>query len=200
MPPGRVPALRCPVLTSREDFSHARAPASGAKTTQKRQAAPAMRKPPPPSLNAHPGSGPGAPTLLGEGTQGPSPVDYNLEIEADFPLNMVLDMQRSAAQKARKTVIGRTLGGRASYKDLLDCLKLHLPAPSLTITLLTRGYFEILFEDEDGARATRKLAGVEWNGWALSFSKYSANFRPNEQGAESLLMHSVKVQFPNLHV
>jgi hypothetical protein len=123
-----------------------------------------------------------------------------LEIETNFPPDMVLDMQRSATQKTRKMVIGRTLGGRASYKDLLDCLKLHLPTPFSTITLLTRGYFEILFEDEDGARATRKLAAVEWSGRALSFSKYSANFKPNEQGAESLLTHSIKVQFPDLHV
>jgi hypothetical protein len=108
---------------------------------------------------------------LGEGTQGPSPIDYNLEIEADFSLDMVFDMQRSTAQKMRKTVIGKTLGGRASYKDLLDCLKLHLPAPFSTITLLTRRYFETLFEDEDGAKATRKLATVEWSGSALSFSK-----------------------------
>lgn len=179
-----VPSAEAAKLTTREDLSYARAPASGARTTQKRQAAPAVREPPPPSLNARPGSGPGAPSLLGEGTQGPSPVDYNLVIEADFPPDMVLDMQRSAAQKARKMVIGRTLGGRASYKDLLDCLKLHLPAPFSTITLLTRGYFEILFEDEDGARATRKLAAVEWSGWALSFSKYTANFRPNKQGAD----------------
>ncbi len=177
-------------LTTREDLSHARAPALGARTTQKRQAA---REPPPPSLNAHPSNKLGAPSLLGEGTQGPSPVDYNLEIEADFPPDMVLVMQRSAVQKAHKTVIGRTLGGRASYKDLLDCLKLHLPTPFSTITFLMSGYFEIFFEDEDGARATRKLAAVEWSGWALSFSKYSANFRPNEQGAESLLTHSVKV-------
>ncbi len=158
-------------LTAREDLSHARAPASGARTTQKRQAAPAVREPPPPSLNAHPRNGPGAPSLLGEGTQGPSPIDYNLEIEADFSLDMVFDMQRSTAQKMRKTVIGKTLGGRASYKDLLDCLKLHLPAPFSTITLLTRRYFETLFEDEDGAKATRKLATVEWSGSALSFSK-----------------------------
>jgi hypothetical protein len=197
MPPGRVPALWCLV---RKDLLHARAPASGARTTQKRQAATAVREPPPPSLNAHLGSGPGAPSLLGEGTQGPSPVDYNLEMEADFLPDMVFVMQRSAAQKACKMVIGRTLRGRASYKDLLDCFKLHLLAPFSTITLLTRGYFEILFEDEDGTKATRKFVAVEWNGWAFSFSKYSANFRPNEQGAESLLMHCVKVQFPDLHV
>jgi hypothetical protein len=96
-------------------------------------------------------------------------------------------------------VIGRTLGGRASYKDLVDCFKLHLPTPFVTITLLTRGYFEILFEEEEGARATRKLAAVEWSGWALSFSKYSENFRPNKQGVENLLTHSIKVQFPDLH-
>jgi hypothetical protein len=113
---------------------------------------------------------------------------------------MVIEMQRSTAQKVRKIVIGKTLGGRASFKALQDCLKLHLPAPFSTITLLTRGYFEILFEDENGARATRKLATVEWSGWALSFSKYLANFRPNEQGAKTLLTHSVKVQFLDLHI
>jgi hypothetical protein len=112
---------------------------------------------------------------------------------------MVLDMQKCAAQRARKTVIGRTIGGRASHKDLVDYLKLHLPAPFVTITLLTRGYFEILFENEEGTKATRKLAAVEWSGWALSFSKYSENFKPNELGAEKLLTHSIKVQFPDLH-
>jgi hypothetical protein len=76
---------------------------------------------------------------------------------------------------------------------------LHLPAPFITTTLLTRGYFEILFENEEGAKATRKLTAVEWSGWALSFSKYSENFRPNELGAEKLLTHSIKVQFPDLH-
>ncbi len=93
---------------------------------------------------------------------------------------MVLDMQKCAAQRACKTVIGRTLRGRASYKDLVDCLKLYLLAPFVTITLLTRSYFKIHFKEEEGARATRKLVAVEWSGWALSFSKYSENFRPNE--------------------
>ncbi|CAK9263702.1 unnamed protein product [Sphagnum jensenii] len=97
-------------------------------------------------------------------------------------------------------MIGRTLAGRASFKDLQDCLRLHLPAPFLMVTLLTRGYFEVLFEKEEGARAARKLAVVEWNGWALSFSRYSTLFRPNEHGAEMLLTHSIKVQFPDLHV
>ncbi len=144
---------------------------SGARKTLKKQAAPLVREPPPPSLNALPGSGTGAPTPLGEGTQGPSPIDYNLEIEAVFPLDMVFDMQKCAAQKARKIVIGRTLVGRASFKDLHDCLKLHLTAPFSTVTLLTKGYFEVLFEEEEGAKVTRKLATVEWSGWALSFSR-----------------------------
>jgi hypothetical protein len=158
-----------------------------------------MKEPSHPSLNALPGSGSGISSPTGEDTQGPSSIDYTLEIEAVFPLDMVLDMQKCAAQRARKTVIGRTLGGKTSYKDLVDCLKLHLPTPFVTITLLTRGYFEILFKEEEGTRATRKLATVEWSGWALSFSKYSKNFRPNEQGAKKLLTHSIKVQFPDLH-
>ncbi len=47
-------------------------------------------------------------------------------------------MQENAAKKARRTVIGRTLGGRATFKTLLDCLKLHLPAPLVSTTLLTK--------------------------------------------------------------
>ncbi|CAK9861991.1 unnamed protein product [Sphagnum jensenii] len=173
--------------------------ASGAKESRKKQAAPPLKEPLIPSLNALPGSGSGLSSPSGEDTQGPSPVDYTLEIEVVFPLDMVLEMQKCAAQRARKTVIGRTLRGRASHKDLVDCFKLHLPAPFVTTSLLTRGYFEILFENEEGAKATRKLAAVEWSGWALSFSKYSENFRPNELGVEKLLTHSIKVQFPDLH-
>jgi len=159
-----------------------------------------VREQPPTSLDAFPGNGTGASSPSGEDTQGPSPVDYNLELEAEFPLAMVIEMQKNAALRARKTVIGRTLACRASFKDLQDCLKFHLLAPFLTITLLTRGYFEILFEKEEGARATRKLAAVKWSGWALSFSRYSALFRPNEHDAEKFLTHSIKVQFPDLHV
>jgi hypothetical protein len=70
----------------------------------------------------------------------------------------------------------------------------------LTVTLLTRGYFEVFFEKKEGARAARKLTVVEWSGWALSLSRYSTLFRPNEHEAERLLTHSIKVQFPDLHV
>jgi hypothetical protein len=174
--------------------------ASGAKNAQRKQATPHVRELPPTSLDALLGNGTGASSPSGEDTQGPSPVNYNLEIEAAFPIAMVIELQKNAALRARKTVIGRTLAGRASFKDLQDCFRLHLPAPFSTFTLLTRRYFEILFEKEEGARATRKLGAVEWGGWALSFSRYSALFRPNEHGAEMLLTHSVKVQFPDLHV
>ncbi len=37
-------------------------------------------------------------------------------------------------------------------------------------------------------------------GLALSFSKYTADFKPNEQGAKMFFTHSIKVQFPDLHV
>ncbi len=85
-------------------------------------------------------------------------------------------MKENAAKKARRTVIGRTLGGRATFKTLFDCLKLHLPAPPISATLLTRGYFEILFEDEEGAKATRRLTTMEWSDLRLSFSQYIPNF------------------------
>jgi len=159
-----------------------------------------VRELPPTSLDALPGNETGASPPSGEDTQGPSPIDYRLEVKPAFPAAMVFELQKNATLRARKTIIGRTLTGRASFKDLQDCLKIHLPAPFSTVTLLTRGYFEVLFEQEEGAKAARKLAAVEWSGWALSFSRYSALFRPNESGAEKLLTHSIKMQFPDLHV
>jgi hypothetical protein len=120
--------------------------ASGAKNTQRKQAAPLVRELPPTSLDALPGNGTGASSPSGEDTQGPSPVDYRLEVKPAFPPAMVIELQKCAALRARKTVIGRTLAGRAFFKDLQDCLKLHLPTPFSTVTLLTRGYFEVLFE------------------------------------------------------
>jgi hypothetical protein len=81
----------------------------------------------------------------------------------------------------------------------LNCLKLHLLAPLVSTTLLTRGYFEILFEDEEGAKATRRLTVVEWSNLCLSFSRYIPNFDASSQGAEAQLTHTIKVQFPDLH-
>ncbi len=40
---------------------------------------------------------------------------------------------------------------------------------------------------------------VEWSGFSLSFSRYTPNFDANAQGAETLLTHTIKVQFPDLH-
>jgi hypothetical protein len=126
-------------------------------------------------------------------------VDPSIEVEVEFPAEMVLEMQGAAAKKACRTVIGRTLGGRASFKALHDCLKLHVPTSFVSTTLLTRGYFLILFENEEGAIATKKLTSVEWSGLSLSFSKFSPDSDANAQGAEALLIHTIKVQFPNLH-
>ncbi len=127
----------------------------------------------------HPGSGSGRTSPPGEETQGPLPADYSIELKVDFPKEMVIEMQMSVAKKARRTVIGRTLGGRASFKTLQESLKLHLPASFISATLLTKGFFLILFEDEKGATATRKLATVEWTGLSLSFSRYYPNFDAN---------------------
>jgi len=69
----------------------------------------------------------------------------------------------------------------------------------ISTTLLTRGYFLILFENEKGAIATKKLTSVEWSELNLSFSKYTSSFDASAQGAEALLTHTIKVQFPDLH-
>jgi len=152
-----------------------------------------------PTLIVQLGNGPGRTSPTKEETQGPSPVDYSVELEAEFPKEMVSEMQGNTARKARRTIIGRMLGGRATFKELHESLKLHLPTTYVSATLLTRGFFLVLFENEEGATQTRKLAPVEWNGLSLSFSRYNPNFDANAQGAEALLTHTIKVQFPDLH-
>lgn len=86
-----------------------------------------------------------------------------------------------------------------TFKTLQECLKLHLPISFTSATLLTRGYFLILFENEEGAKATRKLTSVEWSGLSLSFSKYAPGFDANAQGVEAFLTHTIKIQFLDLH-
>ncbi|CAK9858613.1 unnamed protein product [Sphagnum jensenii] len=150
-------------------------------------------------LITHTSKGLGKNAPQGAKLQGPSPVDQGLEIEAEFPHDMVSKIQNNVATKARRMVISRTLGGRPSFKALHKCLKLHLPATYVSTTLLTRGYFLIAFENEEGAIATRKLTTVDWSGLSLSFSRFSSDFNSSAQGAEALLTHSIKVQFPDLH-
>ncbi len=185
--------------SEREDLFAARAKAPKKRGTQRKDSISSVKTPSLHTLIAQPGSGSGAAPPEGEASQGPSLVDYNLKIEADFPKELVLTMKENAAKKARRTVIGRTLEGRATFKTLLDCLKLHLPAPPVSTTFLTRGYFKILFEDEEGAKATRRLTTVEWSDLRLSFSRYIPNFNASSQGAEAQLTHAIKVQFPDLH-
>jgi hypothetical protein len=120
-------------------------------------------------------------------------VDYSLELEAEFPKEMVIEMQGNVTRKPCRTVIGRTLGGRATLKALHESLKLHLLATFVSVTLLTRGFFLILFENEEGATSTRKLTSVEWNGLSLSFSRYTPNFDASAQGAEAFFTHTIKV-------
>ncbi len=126
-------------------------------------------------------------------------MDPSIELEAEFPTEMVIKMQGAAAKKARRTVIGRTLGGRVSFKALHECLKLHLPTSFAFTTLLTRDYFLILFDSKEGAITTKKLTTVDWSRLSLSFSRFSPNFDASAQGAEALLTHIIKVQFPDLH-
>jgi len=173
--------------TERNDLSAARAKAPKERNLQRKISGISTTTPSPPSLIVQPGSRTGAASPEGEVAQGPSPspIDYSAEVEVDFPKDLVSAMKENAAKKARRTVIGRTLGGRATLKTLFDCLKLHLPIPFVSITLLTRGYFEVRFEEEEGAKATKRLATIEWSSLNLSFSRYAPNFDASSQGAEA---------------
>jgi hypothetical protein len=142
------------------------------------------------------GNGTGSAPPLGEEPQGPSLVDYELELEADFPPEMVLEMQEGAIRKARRMVIRRALGGKPTIKALQDCLKLHLLASYTSVTLLTRGLFEVLFTDEEGAKFARKTTAVEWSGLNLSFSRYVPNFDASVQGAFNLTFAHNKGPIP----
>jgi hypothetical protein len=182
-----------------EDHLAVKAKALSLKLTQKRKLTTPASAPSTPPLIAPPSNGTGSTLPSGEEPQGLSPVDYELELKADFPPEMVLEMQEGDVRKARKMVIGRALGGTPMIKALQDCLKLHLPTSYTSITLLTRGFFEVLFMDEEGAKFAMRITAVEWSGLNLSFSRYIPNFDASVQGAETLLSHTIKVQFPNLH-
>ncbi len=108
-------------------------------------------------------------------------------------------MQEGVVRKARRMVIKKALGGRPTIKALQDCLKLHLHASYTSVTLLTRGFFKVPFMDEEGAKFAKKITAVEWSDLNLSFSRYISNFDASVQGAETLLSHIIKVQFPDLH-
>jgi hypothetical protein len=85
----------------REDLSVTRAKAPRKRGTQRKDSISSVKTPSVHTLIAQPGSGSGVAPPDGEASQGPSPVDCNLEIEADFPKELVLTMQENAAKKAR---------------------------------------------------------------------------------------------------
>jgi hypothetical protein len=96
-------------------------------------------------------------------------------------------------------VIRRTIESRPTIKALNNYLKLHLPTSFISTTLLTHEFFEAFFLNEERAKTTRKITAVEWSSMNFFFSKYVSNFNANAQGADALLTHMIKVQFPNLH-
>ncbi len=83
-----------------QDHSAAKAKVSSSKLTHRRQLttlASAISTPP---LIAPTSNGTGSTSPSGEEPQGLSPIDYELELEADFPPEMVLEMQEGAIHKA----------------------------------------------------------------------------------------------------
>ncbi len=164
---------------AQEDHSAVKTKASSSELTQRRKRTTPALAPSTPALIVPLGNGTGSIPPLGEEPQGLSPVNYELKLEVDFPPEMVLEMQEGAIRKARRMVIARILGGRPTMKTFQDCLKLHLLASYTLVTLLTRGFFEVLFTDEEGAKFAKKITSVEWSCLNLSFSWYIPNFDAN---------------------
>jgi hypothetical protein len=94
-------------------------------------------------------------------------------------MDFSLEMQEGAIRKACRIVIRRTLGGKTTIKTLQDCLKLLLPTSFKLTTFLTQGYFEVLFANEEGAKANKKITIVERSSLNLSFFKYVPNIDSN---------------------
>jgi hypothetical protein len=69
---------------AREDHSAAKARPPSSKQVQKRKTIALAPIPPTPTLITPPSIGIGTTSPQGENTQGPSPVDYGLKLEADF--------------------------------------------------------------------------------------------------------------------
>jgi hypothetical protein len=182
-----------------EDHSAAKAKASSLKHTQRRKPTTPASAPSTPPLIAPPGNGIGSAPPLGEESQGPSRVDYELKLEADFSPEMVLEMQEGVIRKTRIMVIGRALGNRPTIKALQDCLNLHLPASYTSVTLLTRGFFEVFSTDQERAKFGKKITTVEWSSLNLSFPWYIPNFDISVQRVETLFSHTIKIQFSDLH-
>ncbi|CAM6026179.1 unnamed protein product [Sphagnum balticum] len=183
-----------------EDLLTAKEKAPSSKQEQKRRTTTFILAPYTPPLNMPLGNGSRTTSPSGEEPQGPSSlVDNDLELEAEFPSDMVTEMQEGAAKRARRMVIRCTIGGRLTIKALNDYLKLHLSTSFILATLLTRGFFEALFSNEEGAKTTWKITAVEWCGMNFSFSRYVSNFDANAQGVEALLTHKIKVQYLDLH-
>jgi len=111
--------------------------------------------------------------------QGPLLVDNDLELEADFSLDIVIVMQEGAAIKVRKIIIRRTIGSKLRIKVLNDYLKLHLPTSLVLVILLMHGFFEVLFLDEEGTKATWNITLVEWIGMNFFLFRYVLNFDSN---------------------
>ncbi len=75
-----------------QDHSAAKAKESSSKLTQRRQLTTPASAPSTPPLIAPTGNRTGSTPPSGEEPQGLSPIDYELELEADFPPEMVLEM------------------------------------------------------------------------------------------------------------
>jgi len=97
-----------------EDLSTAKVKASNSKHAQKRRTTTSTPAPSIPPLNTPPGNKLGIVFPLKEGPQGSSPMDNDLELDVDFPLDMVAKNARRSCQKGAKD------GHRTNHRKQTD--------------------------------------------------------------------------------
>jgi hypothetical protein len=88
-----------------EDLLTTKAKALSSKHMQKRKTTTFTLEPPIPPLNTPSSNKSTTASLSRKEPQGPLLMDNNLELDVDFPLHMVIEMQKGATKKARKMVI-----------------------------------------------------------------------------------------------
>lgn len=100
-----------------------------------------------------------------------------------------------ATKKVQPMVISRMIARRLTHKDVNKCMQLHLHTSFQKIKLLTRGFFEVTFNEKHKDFEPRKLAMVEYKDYTFQISKWKSQFNPSAPRAKLTLSYTFKAQF-----
>jgi hypothetical protein len=99
-------------------------------------------------------------------------VDEDFVLKMDIPNECLELTLTNMVTQTKKMLIQKLMGKILPFKELKDCLELHLHQSFYSIKLLTRGFFEVVFLEEEGTTRVRVMAVVEWEGLSMNFFKW----------------------------